>query len=104
MKTSQSNELLAPPNALYMTGGDVKPNKVNLTSSDIDTLKLKEIEELKFERIKKKSEKQMQSVGSAMNKNQVQKSGAESQIQEDSDDYIDLKDCYSKRGLFFFFG
>lgn len=98
MKSSPSNELLSPSN-VYSSGGDQKSgggnHKVNLTSSDIDTLKLKEIEDLKFERIKKKSEKQMQP--SNANRMQAQK-GAFGDLQDqDSDDYIDLKDCYSKK-------
>lgn len=96
MKSSPSNELLAPSN-VYSSSGDQKSgggnHKVNLTSSDIDTLKLKEIEDLKFERIKKKSEKQMQPNANRM---QAQKGGFDLQDQ-DSDDYIDLKDCYSKK-------
>lgn len=114
MKSSPSNELLGAPNAMY-SGGDMKSSsgssghhhnqKVNLTSSDIDTLKLREIEELKFERIKKKSEKQQ------MPTNAANRSGAggnykggmvdPSHAQDDSDDYINLNDCSSKKGLLF---
>lgn len=98
MKSSPSNELLSPSN-VYSSGGDQKSgggnHKVNLTSSDIDTLKLKEIEDLKFERIKKKSEKQMQP--SNANRMQAQKGGFGDLQDQDSDDYIDLKDCYSKK-------
>lgn len=107
MKSSPSNELLGAPNAMY-PGGDMKSSsgssghhhnqKVNLTSSDIDTLKLREIEELKFERIKKKSEKQQ------MPTNAASRGGAgghyktdPSHAQDDSDDYINLNDCSSKK-------
>lgn len=116
MKSSPSNELLGAPNAIY-PGGDIKSSsgssgnhhhhnqKVNLTSSDIDTLKLREIEELKFERIKKKSEKQQ------MPTNAASRGGAgghykggmvdPSHAQDDSDDYINLNDCSSKKGTLF---
>lgn len=102
MKSSPSNELLAASSTFYPTSdqkSSAANHKGNLTSTDIDTLKLKEIEDLKVERIKKKSEKQMQQP-SSINKTQKSGSGADSNLQ-DSDDYIDLKDCFSKKGYNF---
>jgi hypothetical protein len=98
MKTSRSNELLSSSDP-KATSHSNHHHKAQLTSSDIDTLKLKEIEDLKFERIKKKSEKQMLLPGNNNNNNrfQAQKGNGSS---NDADDYIDLKDCYSKKGQY----
>lgn len=128
MKTSQSNEMLGAANVYAsggmgmggVGGGDMKssgaggPNqKMNWSSSDIDTLKMREIEALNFERIKKKSEKvPMANMGG---RNQQKGGGGgggalDPHGQDDSDDYINLNDCSSKKGkisrkqtLFFLF-
>lgn len=128
MKTSPSNELLGAANAMYPGSGggsglgDGKSTmgsqqqqhhhhtgnnhhqRGNLTSSDIDTLKMREIEELNVARIKKKSEKMPIA---SMGRNQQQKGGGGGGFDslnqnDDSDDYINLNDCSSKKGFFYF--
>lgn len=93
LKPSKSNEMLLT--AAFANSLDLKNsnNKNDLTSNDIDTLKMREIAKLSFERKNKKSEKLN---ANAANANRAANSNNKT-LNDDSDDYIDLKDCYSKK-------
>jgi hypothetical protein len=95
LKQSNSNEAISP-NQIAL---DSKSNNNDITANnkkilslhEIDSLKLKEIENINLERIRKRSEK-LNIGGKSSNKPNVP-----DQILEDPDDYINLKDCTSKR-------
>ena len=66
-----------------------------LSESQYDDLKLKEIDKLIIARIRKKSEKlQIDQNSKARQANEASKTG---ELIDGADDYIDLKDCTSKK-------
>ena len=99
MKTSTSNEFIEPgeQKSAHHHSHQHQQNQ-KLTSSDIDTLKMREIEELKFERIKKKSEKQLPSNAGRNQHGRGNNAADPSHAHSDSDDYINLTECSSKKG------
>jgi hypothetical protein len=71
----------------------------NLSESQYEDLKLKEIDKLIIDRIRKKSEKlQLENKRAKAHPNEASRTGEF--LGEDADDYINLRDCTSKKITF----
>jgi serine/threonine protein kinase len=71
----------------------------NLSESQYEDLKLKEIDKLIIDRIRKKSEKlQLENKHAKAHPNEASRTGEF--LGEDADDYINLRDCTSKKITF----
>ena len=93
LKSSSSNE-----ESLSSETNNGTTNK-NLSESQYEDLKLKEIDKLIIDRIRKKSEKlQLENKHAKAHPNEASRTGEF--LNEDADDYINLRDCTSKKITF----